>query len=101
MDITQAELRLLDAEGRPARDEIIHCQTLGDLKLLGLENGRPDDLTPYSEDWRCSREGTLTAYLRAGKIGRSALIHCWTDSGLEANLRIRLKSEAAGRQTDQ
>ncbi len=90
-DVLRADLRLLDARGLPARDEILHCQLLGDWTLLGLENGLPDDLTPYSESWRTTREGTLTAYLRAGETPGKALLHCRTASGLEADLRIRLK----------
>ena len=91
-DILQAEIRLLDANGNPAQDETVYVQTVGDLKMLGLENGLPDDLTPYGECWRVTREGTLTAYFRAGEIGKRALIHCWTASGLEADLRITLKA---------
>ena len=90
MQVLQLEAELTDGAGQPAKDEIIHCQVLGDLKLLGLENGRPDDLTPYSEAFRLTREGTLTAYFRAGTKPGTVSVHLWTDSGLHADVKIRL-----------
>ena len=90
-DIIQVTARLLDADGHPAQDQEIHCQVLGDLCLLGLENGIPDDLTPYSENHRRTREGSLTAYLRAGEIAGKAAVHLWTDSGLTADLKLILR----------
>ena len=90
MQVVQLEAELLDRLGRPARDEVIHCQVLGDLTLLSLENGRPDDLTAYSEAFRLTREGSLTAYLRAGTIPGAASVHLWTEGGLQAAQKIRL-----------
>ena len=91
-DVIQVEVRLEDKDGQLALDETVHCQTLGDLELLGLENGRPDDLTPYSEGYRMTREGTLTVYLRAGETSGKALVHLWTESGLTADIRLALKA---------
>ena len=90
MQVMQIEAELLDSRGNPATDEIIHCQILGDLTLLGLENGRADDLTAYREPFRLTREGTLTAYVRADRTPGSAAVHFRTDSGLHAALKIRL-----------
>ena len=87
-DVIQMEAELLDRDGNPALDEVIRCQTLGDLKILGMENGLPDDLTPYSEPFRTTREGSLTVYLRRGGAGGKALIYARTDSGLEAEMRL-------------
>ena len=89
-DATQMEILLLDRNGCPAIDETVHCQAEGDITLLGLENGQPDDLTPYSEAYRNTREGTLTAYLRAGKTKGNASVHVWTEDGLKADVKIRL-----------
>lgn len=93
LQVLQLEAALLDAADRPARDEVIRCQILGDLALMGLENGRPDDLTAYSEPFRLTREGTLTAYFRAGRAAGTASIHFRTDSGLHAVQKIRLVPE--------
>ena len=88
--VLQAEVLLLDGQGHPAEDETVRCQILGDVSLLGLENGRPDDLTPYAEPFRTTREGSLTAYIRAGETEGEALLHFWTESGLTADQKIRL-----------
>ena len=90
-DVLLLEAALLDGDGRPARDEVLSCQILGDLTLLGLENGRPDDLTAYSESFRLTREGTLTAYLRAGDLPGKALVRFRTVSGLSADCRVTLR----------
>ena len=87
-DVIQLEAVLLDKDGRPAQDEIIRCQVLGDVEILGMENGLPDDLTPYSEHFRTTGEGTLTVYLRKGKSEGKALVYARTDSGLEAEYRM-------------
>ena len=88
-DVIQLEAVLLDQDGRPAQDEVIRCQALGDVEILGMENGLPDDLTPYSEHFRTTGEGTLTVYLRKGKSEGKALVYARTDSGLEAELTLR------------
>ena len=90
MQVLKLEAVLLDEKWKPAEDETIHCQVLGDITLLGLENGQPDDLTAYSEHFRKTREGTLTAYIRAGTTPGTASVHFRTDSGLEAVQKIRL-----------
>ena len=88
-NVIQLEAVLLDKDGRPAQDEVIRCQVLGDVEILGMENGLPDDLTPYSEHFRTTGEGTLTVYLRKGKSEGKALVYARTDSGLEAELTLR------------
>ena len=88
-NVIQLEAVLLDQDGRPAQDEIIRCQVLGDVEILGMENGLSDGLTPYSEHFRTTGEGTLTVYLRKGKSEGKALVYARTDSGLEAELTLR------------
>ena len=87
-DAIQLEAALLDENGRLAEDEVIHCQVLGNMRILGLENGLPDDLTPYAEPFRSTGEGVLTVYLRKGDPSRPALLHTWTDSGLSADITL-------------
>ena len=89
-DTVQVTIELLDGNGRPAEDETVVCQAVGDCALLGLENGRPDDLTPYPEKHRLTREGTLTAYIRAGETRGEAVLHVRTGSGLRAEWKCRL-----------
>ena len=89
-DTAQVEITLLDEAGFPAADEIIHCQIVGDVQLLGIENGKPDDLTPYTESFRTTLDGRAIAYLRAGRIPGPAFLYVWTASGLRAELPFSL-----------
>ena len=84
LDTAQVEITLLDENGFPALDEAVHCQIVVDMRLLGIENGRPDDLTPYAEPFRTTLDGRAIAYLRAGCVSGSATLHVWTASGLSA-----------------
>ena len=82
------EAILLDNQGKPAVDDIVRCQVVGDIQILGLENGIPDDLTPYSEHFRTTREGSVTIYIRQGKTKRKAQIYVSTDNGPEATMDL-------------
>ncbi len=91
-DVAQVEICLLDESGQPALDEIVHCQIVGDMRLLGIENGRPDDLTPYAEPYRSTLDGRAIAYLRAGRVPGPASLHAWTASGLRASADFQIES---------
>ena len=91
-DVAQVEICLLDESGQPALDEIVHCQIVGDMRLLGIENGRPDDLTPYTEPYRSTLDGRAIAYLRAGRVPGPASLHAWTASGLRASADFQIES---------
>ena len=86
-EVLQAEVYLKDSEGRPAADEVIRCQVTGDLALMGMENGRPDDLTPYSASARSTLNGRMILYLRKTGEGSSENhLYLRTASGLEKKL---------------
>ena len=85
----QVEVFLTDARGGPALDQEIRVQTVGDVTLLGLENGLPDDLTPYSAPYRRTADGRLILYLRRGPVRAvPASLHVWTASGLTGTLPL-------------
>ncbi len=88
--VVQVEICLLDEDGQPAQDETLLCQPVGDITLLGIENGRPDDLTPYTENRRATLNGQAIAYLRAGTSPGKAVLHVRTASGLRAECEIEL-----------
>ena len=90
MDVVQLEIALVDEKGHLAADEEVHVQLLGDMALLGIENGRPDDLTPYAEAHRETLDGRAIAYLRAGRTAGDALVRVWTAGGLRADAVIHL-----------
>ena len=91
-ETVQVEVTLLDENGHPAQDEIIHCQTAGDMALLGIENGQPDDLTPYAENYRATLDGRAIVYLRAGCARGEAKLLVWTTSGLKQEAAFELKA---------
>jgi len=94
-EVLQAVAELLDGQGNPALDEEIHVQLTGDLQLLGIENGIPDDLTPYSESFRRTSEGKLILFVRAGTMPGRGRIHLWTRSGLTAEAAVILTGSAS------
>ena len=89
-DIAQVEVTLLDAQGRiaAAADERVIYQITGDAQITGIENGTPDDLTPYAEKYRMTREGRALVYLRAGRMAGDITLLAYTKSGLKAQCVI-------------
>ena len=66
--VAQVEVCLRDSKGQTAcghDEEIAFGVESG--SLLGIENGAPDDLTPYTSPRRRTREGRAIVYLRAGE----------------------------------
>ena len=90
MDVVQVEICLVDKDGRPSADEDVRVQVMGDMRLIGIENGRPDDLTPYTEDHRMTLGGRAIAYVRAGQSGGEARICAFTRSGLTGECVVKM-----------
>ena len=88
--VAQVEVTLLDEQGRvaAAHDERVYYQLTGDGAILGIENGRPDDLTPYSERFRDTLDGRAIVYLRAGSLPGAITLRAYTRGGLEAACTI-------------
>lgn len=68
-EIIQLEISLLDKNGNTASadDRILDFEITGDGEIIGLENGKPDDLTCYAEKYRSTYRGRMIAYIRRGK----------------------------------
>ncbi len=91
-DVAQVEVTLLDRDGHAAcQEEDIHWQLLGDGEILGIENGRGDDLTPYSARHRQTREGRAIVYLRAGTMAGELQLFGFTRGGLKATCRFEVR----------
>ena len=92
-DVVQIELRLLDAAGNLAAtdDRVFRVQLLGDADILGLENGKPDDLTPYSEPFRSTFRGRLLIYLRPGRLPGPVLLRVFDRQGLSAQITLTME----------
>jgi len=89
--VAQVEVALLDDSGRPVcADEEVFYQLTGDGELLGIENGRPDDLTPYAQKSRLTRNGRAVVYLRSGLMKGSLELRAYTRSGLTARCVVRV-----------
>ncbi|MDD5898529.1 MAG: glycoside hydrolase family 2 TIM barrel-domain containing protein [Clostridia bacterium] len=88
--IAQVEVTLYDAQGQVAvsDDECVRYQLLGDAQILGIENGRPDDLTPYAESFRHTYHGRALVYIRAGRMADSLVLRAYTRSGLRAECAL-------------
>ena len=90
LDVIQVEVELRDAEGRlTAKDEDIKYQILGDAVILGIENGIPNDLTPYPEKHRQTKQGRAIVYLRAGTLPGDVTLYAYTMSGLKASVTFQ------------
>ena len=73
-EIIQIEVSLRDADGRLITSQDIELQyaLTGDGKIMGIDNGRPDDLTPYYAHARETYMGQAIVYIRPGE-GESTL----------------------------
>ena len=89
-DVAIVEIALYGANGSAALDEAVYCQLVGDIALLGMENGACDDLTPYAEPWRTTRNGRAIAYIRAGRCPGACEAHFRTRTGLKCRVDIEL-----------
>ena len=90
LDVIQVEVELHDAEGRlTTKDEDIRFQILGAAVILGIENGIPVDLTPYSEKHRSTKQGRAIVYLRAGILPGDVTLYAYTMSGLKASVTFQ------------
>jgi len=72
-EIIQIEVSLRDAAGLLVTDDIeLQYALEGDGEIMGIDNGRPDDLTPYYSHTRETYMGQAVVYIRPGQ-GASVL----------------------------
>ena len=79
----------LVTQGILGGDERELTLTYRESELTGLE-GTTTTFRIARDKITLTREGTLTAYFRAGTKPGIASVHLWTDSGLSTSLKIRL-----------
>lgn len=91
--IVQVEVTLKDARDdiAAADDQQVTYQLLGDAEIIGIENGKPDDLTPYASRTRQTLNGRAIVYIRAGRMAGEIALHAWTRKGLKAQCVIDQK----------
>lgn len=68
-DVAQIEVRILDREGRlvPIADCELEISLVGDGKILGIDNGRPDCHELWKNTKRSTFHGMMLIVLQAGK----------------------------------
>lgn len=85
--IAQVEVLLTDTDGNPVfADEDVTYQLVGDGEILGIENGRPDDLTPYASRTRSTCAGRAVVYVRTTR--NPVTLYARTKSGIRAELAL-------------
>jgi beta-galactosidase/beta-glucuronidase len=85
-EIAQVEVSLRDAHGRPVLEDVTLGYSLtGEGEILGIDNGRPDDLTPYASPTRATFHGRAVAYVR---LNGSAALHVAAPGGVTAYVEI-------------
>lgn len=87
-DCVQIEVAVLDKNGNVAStdDKVIHYQIIGDGEILGIENGKPDDLTCYAENYRSTYNGKAIVYIR--KNAEKIRLYAFTKDGLNAEIEL-------------
>lgn len=87
-DCIQLEVSVLDKNGNVASadDKVIYYQLVGDGEILGIENGKPDDLTCYAENYRSTYNGRAIIYIR--KNAEKTRLYAFTKDGLSAEIEL-------------
>ncbi len=84
----QLEVAIVDKNNNIASsdDRIIYYQLTGDGEILGIENGKPDDLTCYAENYRSTYNGRAIVYVR--KNAERLRLYAFTKDGLQAEIEL-------------
>ncbi|HPJ03682.1 MAG TPA: glycoside hydrolase family 2 TIM barrel-domain containing protein [Candidatus Limiplasma sp.] len=74
-EMQQIEVSLLDHSGRIAAtdDRKLTCAVIGDMRLMGIENGCATDLTSYASETRPTWRGRAIVYVRKTGKGKALL----------------------------
>lgn len=89
-EITELEIHLVDAQGRRVQTHPapVTVSVEGPGRILGLENGDIQDLTPYSSPCRTIHQGRLVAYVRTTTTPGTMTLLARADGLGEAVVRV-------------
>lgn len=92
--VFQVEVLLTDAQGNAVctNDLPVAYQLVGPGTLLAIENGRPDDLTPFTERTRLTRNGRAIIYVRAGIRPGIIRLFAVRDDGISGDVLLTTMS---------
>ncbi|MCL2107473.1 MAG: DUF4982 domain-containing protein [Oscillospiraceae bacterium] len=87
-EIIQVEVTLRDAAGRLVAEDIeLRYSLTGGGELLGIDNGRADDITPYFSHTRATFHGRSIVYIRPGK--ENGVLRVAAPGGLTARVKYQ------------
>jgi len=91
-DIAQVEISLRDAEGQLVKKDVcVTCTLQGNGEIMGIDNGKPDDFTPYRANARSTNMGQAIVYVRTGNA--SCVLYVSADNGIAQQVKLEpLKS---------
>ena len=91
-EMIQVEVSLHDMSGQPivSGDVCLRFALAGAGDIIGIDNGAPDDLTPYTSASRATFMGRLIVYVRAGEERGPATLYAAAPGGLSASLGLML-----------
>ncbi len=72
--VAQIEIQIVDEDGKPVllSDDEITCNTVGPVKLLGMEAGNPADMSDYTDNRQRVYHGRMIVYIQAtGEKGKA------------------------------
>jgi beta-galactosidase len=90
-DVAQIEIRLVDAKGILVSDRDVVCsvQVAGAGRLLALDNGNQNDLTPATADSRQLHDGRAVAIMQSRRQGGPITVKVTAPGLPEAELRLQ------------
>lgn len=87
-DIAQVEVEYCDRAGNLCPDEdMLYFELIGGAELLGIENGKPDDLTCYAENCRRAYLGRAIAYIRLS--GDGSALYVRSENGIKSSVELK------------
>lgn len=97
LDIAHIEVELVDDNGFPVwvHDKRITLSTEGPGEIIGIENGSPIDLEPYSSRQRMTYNGKLIAYVRSTvEVGTLKVIASCEDLDIKDVVLVNIKVDS-------
>jgi len=93
--VAHAVVRVVDAAGRlvPDANQAITVSSSGEGKLLGLDNGDLNDITPLRSRTKAAKDGQALAILQAGRVAGRLTLTAKADGLAPATVEVRFVSK--------
>ena len=92
-DVLQVEVSLFGTRGNPvaSRDLMVSYAVTDGASIIGVENGDPQDLTPYTSHDRKTYRGQSIVYIRAGDTPGEATLTARAENGICAEVIVSVR----------